>query len=60
MPLSTHQNRLIGASLPYRRLLHWSGHAGLPILSGLAGFQPSVAMFILSWLFMMATGCSLR
>jgi tyrosine-specific transport protein len=29
---------------------------GLPVLTALAGFIPSVAMFVLSWLFMTATG----
>lgn len=29
---------------------------GLPVLTALAGFVPSVAMFLLSWLFMTSTG----
>ncbi|MCE5319309.1 MAG: tyrosine transporter, partial [Parachlamydia sp.] len=33
-----------------------AGMLGLPILSGMAGFQPTLVMFILSWLFMVATG----
>ncbi len=29
---------------------------GLPVLTALAGFQPSVLMFVIAWLFMTATG----
>lgn len=33
-----------------------AGMLGLPVLSALAGFTPSVFMFVLSWLFMTCTG----
>lgn len=33
-----------------------AGMLGLPVLSALAGFLPSMVMFILSWLFMISTG----
>lgn len=32
-----------------------AGMLGLPVLSAIAGFQPSLAMFVLSWLFMTCT-----
>lgn len=32
------------------------GMLGLPILTGLAGFVPSLALFFISWLFMLLTG----
>src|ERR1700733_232103 len=32
-----------------------AGMLGLPVLSALAGFVPSLCMFLLSWLFMTAT-----
>lgn len=33
-----------------------AGMLGLPLVSALAGFKPSAAMFIVSWLFMLCTG----
>lgn len=33
-----------------------AGMLGLPVLSALAGFEPSLLMFVLSWLFMACTG----
>lgn len=33
-----------------------AGMLGLPVLSALAGWKPSVVMFLLSWLFMTCTG----
>lgn len=33
-----------------------AGMLGLPVLSAQAGFQPSVAMFFICWLFMLCTG----
>lgn len=33
-----------------------AGMLGLPVLSALAGFKPSVVMFIICWLFMVCTG----
>lgn len=33
-----------------------AGMLGLPILSAMAGFKPSIFMFILSWIFMLSTG----
>lgn len=33
-----------------------AGMLGLPILSAMAGFKPTIFMFILSWLFMLGTG----
>ncbi len=33
-----------------------AGMLGLPVLSGLTGFIPSVCLFVLSWLFMVSTG----
>lgn len=33
-----------------------AGMLGLPVLSGQAGFQPSVVMFFICWLFMLCTG----
>lgn len=54
--MNTSQNRLFGASLLVAGCCIGAGMLGLPILSGLAGFQPTLVMFILSWLFMVATG----
>ncbi len=33
-----------------------AGMLGLPVLTGVAGFQPSVLLFFVSWLFMAVTG----
>ncbi|MBA3602701.1 MAG: tyrosine transporter [Parachlamydiaceae bacterium] len=33
-----------------------AGMLGLPVLSAVAGFQPSIAMLLVSWLFMLCTG----
>lgn len=33
-----------------------AGMLGLPVLSAAAGFQPSIAIFVLCWLFMVCTG----
>ncbi|MBA3237136.1 MAG: tyrosine transporter [Parachlamydiaceae bacterium] len=33
-----------------------AGMLGLPVLSAIAGFKPSIAMLLLSWVFMLSTG----
>ncbi len=47
---------LLGGSLLITGSCVGAGMLGLPILTGLSGFVPSLAMFILVWLFMTITG----
>ncbi len=47
---------MIGGTLLVSGCCIGAGMLGLPIISGLAGFYPSLVMFIVSWLFMLATG----
>ena len=46
----------MGATLLISGCCIGAGMLGLPVLSALAGFEPSIFMFILSWLFMTCTG----
>lgn len=50
------QGSLIGGILLIAGCCIGAGMLGLPVLTALAGFQPSLLFFILSWLFMMFTG----
>lgn len=47
---------LFGAALLIAGCCIGAGMLGLPVLSALAGFEPSVLMFAVSWLFMTCTG----
>lgn len=49
-------NKEIGAILLIAGCCIGAGMLGLPVLSGMAGFLPSLVLFILSWLFMFCTG----
>lgn len=50
------QGSLVGGILLVAGCCIGAGMLGLPVLSALSGFVPSVVFFILSWLFMVATG----
>lgn len=47
---------MIGASLLITGCCIGAGMLGLPVLTALAGFQLSIMLFLLSWLFMVTTG----
>lgn len=47
---------LLGSTLLIAGSCIGIGTLGLPVSTAIAGFKPAVVMFILSWLFMMATG----
>lgn len=47
---------LFGAILLVSGCCIGAGMLGIPVLSAMAGFKPSVLLFLLSWLFMTATG----
>lgn len=53
---SQHNGSLGGCILLVAGCCIGAGMLGLPVLSALAGFLPSLVMFILSWLFMISTG----
>ncbi len=53
---STAKGSLFGAILLIASCCIGAGMLGLPVMSALAGFEPSILMFILSWLLMTATG----
>jgi tyrosine-specific transport protein len=50
------EGSLIGAVLLVTGCCIGAGMLGLPVLSAIAGFEPSVIMFFISWLFMVSTG----
>lgn len=50
------QGSLFGATLLVSGCCIGAGMLGLPVLSAMAGFQPSLVLFVLSWLFMTVTG----
>ncbi len=52
----THKGSLFGAILLVSGCCIGAGMLGIPVLSAMAGFEPSVVLFILSWLFMTITG----
>jgi len=52
----TQKGSLFGAILLVSGCCIGAGMLGIPVLSAMAGFKPSVLLFILSWLFMTATG----
>lgn len=49
------QGSLFGGALLITGSCVGAGMLGLPILTGIAGFLPTLAMFLISWLFMTAT-----
>ncbi len=55
-PSTTKSGSLFGGILLVAGCCIGAGMLGLPVLSALAGFQPSVVIFILSWIFMATTG----
>lgn len=57
MDIQTYKHgSLIGAILLIAGCCVGAGMLGLPVLSALAGFKPSLIMFVICWLFMVATG----
>ncbi len=58
MKLGDNQQKgsVLGSTLLIAGSCVGAGMLGLPVSTAMAGFQPSVIMFFLSWLFMMATG----
>ena len=55
-PKTMRKGSILGGSLLVAGCCIGAGMLGLPVLSGQAGFQPSVIMFFLCWLFMLCTG----
>lgn len=52
----TNRGSVLGSTLLIAGSCIGIGTLGLPVNTAMAGFQPAVAMFLLSWLFMMSTG----
>lgn len=50
------QGSVLGGTLLVTGCCIGAAMLGLPVLTGLAGFRPSLIMFVLSWLFMVTTG----
>lgn len=55
MTTNTQKGSLSGAILLISGCCIGAGMLGLPVMSAKAGFGPSLAMFVISWLFMMTT-----
>ncbi|MFI0435974.1 MAG: amino acid permease [Parachlamydiaceae bacterium] len=55
-PYSVSKGSFLGGTLLVAGCCIGAGMLGLPILSGQAGFTPSIFMFLLCWLFMVTTG----
>lgn len=53
---SSEKGSVLGGILLVSGCCIGAGMLGLPLVSAMAGFQPSLLMFILSWLFMTTTG----
>jgi tyrosine-specific transport protein len=53
---SIHRGSLLGGILLVAGCCIGAGMLGLPVLSAQAGFQPSLVMFVICWLFMLYTG----
>lgn len=53
---SIRKGSLLGGTLLVAGCCIGAGMLGLPVLSAQAGFQPSIVMFFLCWLFMISTG----
>lgn len=53
---SLSKGSILGGTLLVAGCCIGAGMLGLPVLSGQAGFVPSVAMFFICWLFMLCTG----
>jgi len=53
---SIRKGSVLGGTLLVAGCCIGAGMLGLPVLSGQAGFSPSIVMFILCWLFMVCTG----
>jgi tyrosine-specific transport protein len=56
MDTSVEKGRLFGGILLVAGCCIGAGMLGLPVLSAAAGFQPSIVMFLICWLFMVTTG----
>jgi len=52
----TEQGSVFGATLLVAGCCIGAGMLGLPVTSAIAGFQPSLILFTVSWLFMLCTG----
>lgn len=53
---TTSKGNLLGGILLIAGCCIGAGMLGLPVLSAQAGFQPSLVMFLICWLFMICTG----
>lgn len=53
--LANDRGSLFGAMLLIAGCCIGAGMLGLPVISSVAGFKPSLTMFVFSWLFMMTT-----
>ena len=53
---TTSKGNLLGGILLIAGCCIGAGMLGLPVLSARAGFQPSLVMFLICWLFMICTG----
>jgi len=51
-----HKGSVLGGSLLVAGTTVGGGMLGLPVLTGLAGFLPSIVIYLLCWLFMASTG----
>ena len=51
-----HANRLLGAILMVSGCCIGAGMLGLPLVTATAGFFPTIAAFLISWVFMLGTG----
>lgn len=56
MPNSLSLSRFLGGILLIAGCCIGAGMLGLPVLSAMAGFQPSLVIFLICWLFMVSTG----
>lgn len=53
---SHRRGNVLGASLLIAGCCIGAGMLGLPVLSAMAGFKPSLLMFVICWIFMLGTG----
>ncbi len=56
MPNQCKKGSVVGGALMVAGSCIGAGMLGLPILTGLVGFFPSILLFIIAWFFMTATG----
>ncbi len=56
MQKGSHSGSVLGGVLLVTGCCIGAGMLGLPVMSALTGFYPTLAMFIVGWLFMAVTG----